>query len=144
MANTHAVLEILVKRLRCKPGWAFDLRPGEDDHPELIITVPGRNSAFAYRINEGGDAELAVPPLTVQHHFPVPYATYGMRAWRRWIFECCRGVENHELGEWFRDGAERPFSPLHGPGELPYVVHEQRPAEDALTTQDGSIRDPYR
>lgn len=55
----------------------------------------------------------------------------------------CRGVENHELGEWFRVGKERPFSPLHGPGENPYVVHEFRPDIDARTTQDGSVREHY-
>ncbi len=59
------------------------------------------------------------------------------------MFERCRGVENHELGEWFRIGSEWPFAPLHGPGEDPYTVHEFRHADDALTTQDGSIRQPY-
>ena len=56
----------------------------------------------------------------------------------------CRRVENHELGEWFRIGDERPFAPLHGPGEDPYTVHEYRREADALTTQDGSTRQPYR
>jgi len=49
---------------------------------------------------------------------------------------------NHEIGEWLRFGDTRPFLPLHGPGEDPYTVHEYRPVADALTTQDGSMREP--
>jgi hypothetical protein len=83
-------------------------------------------------------------PKTIDHYFPVPTATYNEKTWRRWVFERCRGVENDELGEWFRIGSEWPFAPLHGPGEDPYTVHEFRPAEDALTIQDGSMRLPYK
>jgi hypothetical protein len=82
--------------------------------------------------------------FTVSHFRPVPEAEYNEKTWRRWIFEQCQVVENHELGEWFRDGDERPFLPLHGPGEDPYTVHEFRPEVEARTTQDGSVREPYR
>lgn len=68
-------------------------------------------------------------------------ATYNEKTWRRWIFEMCRRVENHELGEWFRVGEERPFAPMHGPGENPYDVHEFRDEMDARVMQDGSITD---
>lgn len=132
MTNTHHTLIALASRLRCKPGWSFRIVE-EDGFKHLVITVAGYDSS----------RPAAKAPMTVSHYFPVPEATYGERAWRRWVFECCRGVENHELGEWFRDGAERPFSPLHGPGELPYAVHEFRPEVDALTTQRGSRRKPY-
>lgn len=130
--NTHDVLLDLVSRVRCKPGWVFSVVE-EDGFKRLVIAVAGHDSSQPNLRR----------PLTVRHFFPVPEATYGMKAWRRWVFECCRGVENHELGEWFRDGAERPFNPLHGPGELPYVVHEFRPEVNGLTTQDGSVRKPY-
>ncbi len=30
---------------------------------------------------------------------------------------------------------------MHGPGEDPYTVHEIRSEEDALTTQNGSLRE---
>jgi hypothetical protein len=133
--HTHDILVKVVKEIRCKPGWYFRLRQApEDVYPKLVITVDGYDSS---------QPNVRIP-FTVSHFFPVPEATYGERAWRRWVFECCRGVENHELGEWFRIGSERPFSPLHGPGELPYVVHEFRPVEDHLTTQDGSKREPYK
>ena len=75
----------------------------------------------------------------MSHFFPVPIATYNEKTWRRWIFEMCRRVENHELGEWFRVGGVRPFAPLHGPGEDPYTVHEYRSELDAQTTQDGTV-----
>ena len=130
--NTHDILRDLVGNLRCKPGWSFAIRVAEDAL-RLVITVNGYDSAHPNnRV-----------PLTVSHWFPVPEATYNRASWARWVFECCRGVENHELGEWFRIGADRPFQPLHGPGEIPYLVREFRPMADALTTQDGSMREPY-
>jgi hypothetical protein len=131
--NTHDVLAELVARVKCKPGWSFRLAREDDSALRLVIRVRGYNSS---RPDD-------LVPFTVNHFYPVPEATYNERTWRRWIFERCRGVENHELGEWFRDGAERPFAPLHGPGEDPYVVHEFRPGTDALTMQDGSLREPY-
>ncbi len=125
--NTFHALAGLVSRVSCKPGWRFDL-VDEDGALRLVVTVPGRDSYSP-------DA-----PMTVRHFFPVPTATYNEKTWRRWVFEACRRVENHELGEWFRVGEDRPFAPLHGPGEDPYEVHEFRDQADALTTQDGSTR----
>jgi hypothetical protein len=130
--DTHDVLRALVSRVRCKPGWFFWLKD-EDGALRLVIRVVGLDSSRP-------DEKV---PMTIDHYFPVPTATYNERTWRRWVFERCRGVENHEMGEWFRVGSEWPFAPLHGPGEYPYTVHEFRPAEDALTTQDGSMRQPY-
>lgn len=135
MANTHALLLQIVENTKCMPGWSFELRSSKDDiFPKLVISVNGRNSAKPHLPEN----------ITVQHLFPIPEATYNEASWRRWIFECCRGVMNHELGEWFRVRGERPFQPLHGPGENPYVVHEFRPMVDALTTQNGSVREPYQ
>lgn len=131
--NTHEVLADLVSRVRCKTGWSFRIVK-ENGAKRLVITVVGYDSS----------QPSCQAPMTVSHFFPVPEATYNEKSWRRWIFERCRGVENHELGEWFRVGDERPFQPLHGPGEDPYTVHEFRPETDALTTQDGSMRQPYK
>lgn len=125
--NTHELFAGLVKRVRCKLGWSFSVVE-EHGAKRLVIMV------------EGIDARSVDQLLTVRHFFPVPDATYNEKTWRRWIFECCRGVESHELGEWFMDGDERPFAPLHGPGENPYLVHEFRPEIDARTVQDGSVR----
>lgn len=132
--NTFDVLAALVQKTKCKPGWKFQLRDEGGvpfyDKPaalRLIITVPGL------------DAYNAENEMNVSHVFPVPTATYNEKAWRRWIFERCRGVENHELGEWFKVGDERPFAPLHGPGEDPYTVHEFRDDVDRRTMQSGRI-----
>lgn len=131
--NTHDILASLVNRVRCKPGWGFWLSEDEKGAKRLVINVDGYDSSQpSKRI-----------PIRVNHFFPVPEATYNERSWRRWIFEQCRRLENHELGEWFRIGDERPFEPLHGPGEDPYTVHEFRPDVDARTTQDGSVREHY-
>jgi hypothetical protein len=126
--NTFDILERLVAKVVCKPGWDFDLVNEDDTHRRLVITVAGRD---AYDKNNR---------LAVRHYFPVPMATYNEKTWRRWIFEMCRLVENHELGEWFVVDNERPFAPLHGPGENPYEVHEFRPEVDARTTQSGTIK----
>jgi hypothetical protein len=130
--DTHALLAEIVERVKCKPHWSFRLQD-EDGALRLVIRVSGYDSAKPSELRR----------FTVDHFFPVPTATYNEKTWTRWIFERCRGVENHELGEWFRVGAMRPFAPLHGPGENPYEVHEFRPIEDMLTTQDGSMRAPY-
>jgi hypothetical protein len=123
--NTHALLSHMVKKITCKPGWSFSLQ-FEDATLRLVITVAGVDS---YNPEN---------PLRVAHFFPVPMATYNANTWRRWIFECCRGVENHELGEWFKIDGERPFAPMHAPGEDPYTIHEYRDWEDCQILQDGS------
>jgi hypothetical protein len=123
--NTFAILGQLVDRLQCKPGWRFAL-VDEDGAPRLVVTVPGQDT---YHPDQR---------LTVRHFFPVPTTTYNEKSWCRWLFEMCRRLENHELGEWFRIDNARPFAPLHGPGEDPYTVHEYRNESDARTLQDGS------
>lgn len=126
--NTHELLRDVVACTSVKKGWFLDL---VDDKGALRLRI----------IVEGYNNLRQDEPFRVAHMFPVPSATYNERSWRRWVFDCCRGVENHELGECFLVGDERPFYPMHGPGENPYVVHEIRPEIDALTTQDGSLRE---
>ena len=128
--NTHDLLESIVEQTKCKPGWTFFLH-GPDDAKVLVIQIDGVNNYDHSK------------RFVVNHCHPVPVATYNEKTWRRWIFEQCRRTMNHELGESLRFGeAElRPFAPMHGPGEDPYTVHEIRPESDALTTQDGSLRE---
>jgi hypothetical protein len=129
-ANTHELLAKLLPRIRCKPGWSFRL-VDEDGALRLYIRVEGWDSSSPDKLM----------PFVVNHVQPVPMTTYNAAAWVRWIFEQCRRVENHELGEWFRLEGYRPFAPLHGPGEDPYTVHEFRSSDDGLTTQDGTMRE---
>lgn len=125
--NSHHILTALVNKVACKPGWSFSLRD-ENGALRLVIQVDGHNS------------DHPEDRIVVSHFFPVPMATYNEATWKEWIFSRCQGVENHELGEWFRINGHQPFRPLHGPGEDPYTVHFSRPVIDQLTTQDGSLR----
>jgi hypothetical protein len=126
--NTFPLLAELVKKVTCKPGWSFALEK-QNGALRLVITVVGRDS------HDYGSR------LAISHLFPVPMATYNEKTWRRWIFERCRGVENHELGEYFMVDGQRPCAPLHAPGEDPYTIHEFRDPVEARTTQSGSVID---
>jgi hypothetical protein len=123
--NTFDVLESLVQRSSCKPGWKFSTVTDADGY-RLVIYLPVEDS-------RGGHLR------GVYHFFPIPTATYNAKSWRRWIFECCRKVEDHELGEWFLVDGERPFAPLHGPGNDPYTIREVSSPEEAATNQAGVI-----
>lgn len=61
------------------------------------------------------------------HEFLVPVATYNYQSWRRWVYEQCKTIAVHEVGEWFQDNGERIFAPHHGNGEIPYVEWATRP-----------------
>jgi hypothetical protein len=84
-------------------------------------------------------------PKPVWHLFPVPAAAYNRRSWRRWLFEQCSLVTRHEDAEFFAEVDEdgevvsRPFAPLHGPGNDPYVVHELATDEERRTLASGEI-----
>jgi hypothetical protein len=130
--HTFDLLRQIIANVTCKPGWEFALastRSKLDCDRVLEIRVTGSN------------ARIQDEDITIRHNFPVPIATYNEMTWRRWIFDCCIKVETHELGEFFMIAGERPFAPLHGPGEDPYVIHEFRPEVDARTRQDGTISD---
>jgi len=129
-ANTFDLLERIIDETKCKPGWSFRL-VDEDGAKRLVIKIVDVHN---YDHSQ---------PFVVNHYHPVPITTYNEKSWRRWIFEQCIRTMNHELGESLRFGAEevRPFAPMHGPGEDPYTVHEWRPESDALTIQDGSLRE---
>jgi hypothetical protein len=129
--DTFDVLAKVVSEVECLPGWTFHLQD-EDGALRLVITLDTRsNFDFEKRFR-------------VAHFHPVPITTYNEKSWRRWVFEQCRRTMNHELGEALRFNGERPFRPLHGPGEDPYTVHEYRPEADARTLQDGTIMAPRR
>jgi hypothetical protein len=128
--NTHDVLAVLLSGVTCKPGWSFHLAvSAETGALELIVSIPVADS-------RGGAIQR------INNHFPVPIATYNFKSWRRWIFERCRQVEDHELGEWFRVDGDRPFAPLHGPGCDPYMIREVSTDEETRTDQRGHVAPP--
>ena len=128
--DTFDLLDRIVRETKCKPGWSFRLID-EDGAKRLVINIEGTDNYDSSR------------EMFVRHYHPVPITTYNEKSWRRWIFEQCIRTMHHELGESLRFGPDevRPFAPMHGPGEDPYTVHEWRPETDALTTQNGSLRE---
>lgn len=126
--DTFDILRKVVAEVKYKPGWKFAI---VDEDGALRLRITDTKCLDAY------DPDRHMP---LSHFHPVPTATYNEKTWRRWVYEQCRRVENHEIGEWLRWGEERPFAPLHGPGEDPYTVHEYRDPADALVTQDGTMR----
>lgn len=136
----------LVKRCRYRAheGWSVRLY---DDYPRdqdpagetighgmtLVIYTRGYDS---YHPDEGRN-------YGVNHIFIVPAATFNRQAWMEWLHQRFRDVEAHECNEHFiitdDEGREhRPFAPLHGPGDSPYVTHY--PATD---TQRGTAFNDY-
>ena len=77
--------------------------------------------------------------IRINHCFMIPPASYNARSWRRWLFARVIDVQTHEAGEHFMIGAQRPFAPLHGPGNDPYFVYDPATEEEKATNQDGSI-----
>lgn len=121
-------LQKVVSEASAFPNWSFRLKD-EDGAWRLVIRIVGHDNYNPDR------------PWIVDHFHPVPLATYNEKSWRRWVYEQCRRTMNHEIGEALNFNGIRPFAPMHGPGEDPYMVHEVRPVEDALTTQNGSLRE---
>src|SRR4051812_42808834 len=135
--RTLSILQALVNKVTCKPGWTFRLlkvdEPDKSKVWRLVISVEGFDS------RTWSSTWPNAMTLTTSHYFPVPEATYNEKSWRRWLFDRCCKVENHEMSEWFMIGDERPFAPLHGPGCDPYVVRELSTSEEVRTDQAGVI-----
>lgn len=128
MADTFHILQKVVEEAKYKPGWTMRLQQTEDG---LRLILTDRKCVDAYNPTQS---------MPLSHFHAVPKTTFNEASWRRWVFEQCRRTENHEIGEWLRWGDERPFAPLHGPGEDPYTVHEFRLEQDSRVKQDGSMR----
>lgn len=159
--NTPQIIQIapwpdelveLIETFRYKPGWTFrfvpdlgrDFEPDDHNHVKepigrgatLVITSLTYNSYRDYKTSD-------VPDYRVNHFKIVPPATFNRNAWRRWILDMCIEVEIHEACEFARwvngDEVERPFAPLHGPGENPYVIHEYASEEQRRTSFRGIV-----
>ena len=126
----------LATRMRYKEGWRFtigDLDRGQGSKGltlEIQCHVP--NSYHPERM------------IRVNHYFIVPAAAYNTRSWQRWLFDRIRDVESHEAAEFFRllddNGREvRPYAPLHGPGNDPYLIAELATDEDRRTSFRGDL-----
>jgi hypothetical protein len=127
--DTFDILEKVVSELKGPPNWYFRLAD-EDGAKRLVITL---DTVSNYDNTK---------PFAVSHFHPVPIATYNEKTWQRWVFDQCIRTMNHELGEALSFKGKRPFAPMHGPGEDPYIVHDNRTDEERRTMQDGSVRKP--
>jgi hypothetical protein len=123
----------------------------------LVITSLTYNSYGKYDADGNRvDYEPSDPPdYRVNHYKIVPAATFNRNAWKRWILDQCLEVEQHESCEfarWItqgeflqRDGTttfelvDRPFAPLHGPGENPYTIHEYSTDDQRRTSFRGVL-----
>jgi hypothetical protein len=142
-------LAAAVAELRYEPDWRFSLEDIERDHASVhggaaggltfVILVPCHDSYHPERYRP------------VHHYHPVPAATFNRQSWERWLFDRLMDTVRHEAAEWFRftppivpddddapsEAARRPFAPLHGPGDDPYILHEYATAEQRRTSFRG-------
>lgn len=165
------VLEKLVRQLRYRPGWTFELKDIERDPADTHggaaggLTFIGLTGAwgthrssdgeYSHRYQGTKDAYKAGEPRPVYFYFPVPAATYNEASWKRWLFDCIQDVERHEAMEHFQleweesapipvDSvilSDRPFAPTHGPGDNPYIIHEYAEDVKRRTTFRGFIEE---
>lgn len=142
-----AELEDLVRRLRYRPMWRFELRHIDRGQGSVGLTFAVHTLGHdSYHVERG-------PRYGVVHYFPVPPAAYNRASWQRWLLEQLLLVERHEACEFFGLGREdesiandetvdRPYAPNHGPGEDPYIVHDYSTDERASTNFLGKVKAP--
>lgn len=133
-------LAYLVERTRYKEGWRFSLQD--------IDRGQGSKGLTLVILRVGPDSYHPERTLRVNHYFIVPAASYNHRSWQRWLFDRIRDVESHEAAEFFQilDSpgswhAVRPYAPLHGPGNDPYLVAELATDEDRRTSFRGELNE---
>lgn len=138
-------LASLIQALRYKKAWKFTLdndliRDPKDTHgaeghgTTLIISIVTPDSYDPSRNR------------VVNHYFIVPAATYNVGSWQRWLLDCILKVEQHEACEFFTlsitdDQTEKPFAPLHGPGEDPYRIVEYATDTQRRTSFRGELNE---
>lgn len=133
-----AVLASLVERTRYKEGWRFTLENLDRGQRSTGLTL--------VILRQGPDSYHPDRNLPVNHYFIVPAASYNLRSWQRWLFDRIRDVESHEAAEFFQicdspgsEYAVRPYAPLHGPGNDPYLIAELAADEERRTSFRGEL-----
>lgn len=131
-APDPAPLAALLAGLEYKTGWTFtleDINRGQGSSGlTLCILIVTDNS-----YDPGG------PPIRVMHYMPVPPAAYNTRSWQRWLFTQILLVEQHEAAEFFKIAGHRPYAPLHGEGNDPYLIAELADDTERRTTFRGEL-----
>lgn len=135
----ETILKPLVASTRALPGWSFDITNSDTSRDPAL--------GEGYQLEIEVHFEDSYHPghkRGVIHCFLVPNASYDYRAWRKWLFDQCMLVQQHELAEFFRQQVPnphtnlendfiefKPFRPHHGHGRNPYQVLEVGTEEDA-------------
>jgi hypothetical protein len=114
-------------------GWVVRLRHLERDPGSagltLIVTRVGRDTYHPENV------------IGVNHYFAVPPATYNRRSWQMWLFRRLGDVDDHERAEDFVIDGHRPYAPLHGPGNDPYLVAELATDDERRTSFRGELNE---
>jgi len=89
---------------------------------------------------------MAMACANVVHHPPVPVATFNRQGVEPLGLRPVLYVDRHERGEYTEVDGEKPYAPLHGPGDNPYVVHELATGSPTAHSMDrrGQARNPKR
>jgi len=98
----------LVASIRYKPGWRFKIAGPLNGSLCIFATTP--------------DSQHPERERTTQHQFEIPDFEADGRTPARWIFDCLLLCEQHETGEFFQIGPDRPFFPHHQDEGSPYVI----------------------
>lgn len=123
----------LVNKCTYRPGWRVWLEQRDRGQgSEGLTLIIQTNTIDAY--HPGRKA-------TVNHFFIVPAASYNRRSWQWWLFEQFQAVEKHECMEFFTVDGTKPYAPLHGPGNDPYMVQELASDLDRRTAYTGRVND---
>ena len=121
----------LVDDLQYKEGWRTWLADMERDAGCSGLTLVIQRY--------GPDTYHPDRNMRVNHYFPVPPATYNRRSWQMWLFRRFLDVEQHEAAEFFVISGRRPYAPLHGPGNDPYLITELATDEERRTSFRGEL-----
>jgi len=125
------ILADLVRRLSYR-NWEFKLEDRDRGQGSRGLTLT------ILTFNEDSYNPGKVRPI--YHYMLVPPAAYNERSWRWWLFQQCLLVEQHECMEFFKIDGKRPYAPLHGPGNDPYLVHERSTDREVRTMYTGDVR----
>ena len=126
-------LDSLVTQLTYRPGWEFHLGHLDRGQGSEGLTLDIVTLGYDAYHPERGET------YRVHHYFPVPPAAFNRRSWQWWLFQQLLSVEQHEAMEFFVIDGERPFAPLHGPGNDPYLITVESSSAERRTSFRGEL-----
>lgn len=145
----------MVAALRYKPGWSFRLKYGPTGsaaciEPESALAGSTAGGGMIWpppswpvmlvitvRTNDSGDWSREVV-VCHQIAVPVDLLEYSHMPMHRWLLDCIREVEVHEMCEAFAIGDQRPFYPEHGPGANLYGIRDRGLEWPPASTSTGT------